>query len=55
VSEIERTKQAIATVAAKRDAANDPESRRYYELCIAGWQSWLVKLERGELRSVRRR
>jgi hypothetical protein len=25
--------------------ATDAEGRRYYELCIAGWQRWLAKLE----------
>src|SRR5690349_15348811 len=28
-------------------AARDPESRRYYELCLAGWRRWLAKVEAG--------
>jgi hypothetical protein len=43
---IERAKAMIACIETKRDAASDPESQRYYELCIAGWQRWLGKLER---------
>jgi hypothetical protein len=49
MSEVERTMQTIARVKAKHAAAGDPESRRYYELCLIGWRAWLAKLERDVL------
>lgn len=52
MSEIERTKQKIAAITAKRDAAGDPESRWYYDLCLAGWRAELRKLEAGKVYSV---
>jgi hypothetical protein len=45
MTEIERTRATIARLQQKLAAA-DPESRRYYELCLIGWQRWLVNLER---------
>jgi hypothetical protein len=44
MSERERVLAAIARVTAKRDAATDPESRRYYELCLVGWEAHLRRL-----------
>ena len=44
-TEAARVEATIARLRAKRDAATDQESRRYYELCIAGWQRELVRLE----------
>jgi hypothetical protein len=53
MTDIERTRATIARLEQKLASA-DPESRRYYELCIAGWQRWAQKLARAGLRSVRR-
>ncbi len=47
MSEIERTQQTIARVTAKRDAATDPESHWYYQMCLVGWRAWLKKIEVG--------
>jgi hypothetical protein len=54
MTHIEHIKQKIARLQQKLASATDPESRRYYELCLIGWQRWLEKVERGRLRSVRR-
>jgi hypothetical protein len=45
MTEINHARAMIARCEAKRDAATDSECRRYYELCIAGWQRWLEKVE----------
>jgi hypothetical protein len=44
MSEKERVQAAIARILAKRDAATDPESRRYYALCLIGWRAHLKRL-----------
>ena len=44
MTEKERVIAAIARVMAKRDAATDPASRRYYELCLIGWEAHLRRL-----------
>jgi hypothetical protein len=46
MTEIERTRQTIARIEAKRDAATDRESHWYYQQCLNGWRAWLAKLER---------
>ncbi len=48
MSEKERVQAAIARVTAKRDAARDPESQWYYQMCLIGWRARLTKLEQGE-------
>ena len=42
--ERDRVLAAIARCEAKRDAATDPESRRYYALCLIGWREHLKRL-----------
>ena len=44
MTEKERVIAAIARIEAKRDAATDSESRRYYELCLIGWEAHLKRL-----------
>ena len=44
MSEKERVLAAIARIEAKRDAATDSESRRYYDLCLVGWHAHLKRL-----------
>lgn len=44
-TEAARVEATIARLRAKRDAATDQDSRRYYELCIAGWQRELARLK----------
>jgi hypothetical protein len=44
MSEIERVRAAIKRCEAKRDVMTDPESRRYYELCLIGWRQHLARL-----------
>jgi hypothetical protein len=43
-TEKERVLAAITRIEAKRDAATDPENRRYYELCMVGWRQHLARL-----------
>jgi len=45
VTEIVTTQAQIARVRAKLRAASDEGSRRYYELCLIGWERWLTKLK----------
>jgi len=51
----ERVLSAIARIEAKRDAQRDPLCRRYYELCLIGWERWLKKLEAGKEQRPRMR
>ena len=44
MSEKERVQAAIARIEAKRDAQRDPLCRRYYELCLVGWEAHLKRL-----------
>jgi hypothetical protein len=39
-----RVQASIARIEAKRDAQRDPLCRRYYELCLVGWQQHLARL-----------
>jgi hypothetical protein len=43
---IERDQElaAIKHIEAKRDAQTDPLCRRYYELCLIGWEAHLKRL-----------
>lgn len=44
---IERIEAAIVRCEAKRDAATDPESRRYYyRCCLVGWYEELARAKR---------
>jgi hypothetical protein len=36
---------AIARIEAKRDAQRDSLCRRYYELCLVGWEAHLKRLQ----------
>jgi len=45
VTEIVTTIATLARVRAKLRAASDEASRRYFELCLAGWEKWLKKLK----------
>ena len=44
MTEKERVIAAIARVIAKRDQQTVPLSRRYYELCLIGWEAHLKRL-----------
>jgi hypothetical protein len=44
MTERERVLAAIKRCEAKRDAVTDPASRRYYELCLIGWEAQLKRL-----------
>jgi hypothetical protein len=44
MTEKEWVQAAIARIEAKRDAQRDPLCRRYYELCLKGWQQHLKRL-----------
>jgi len=44
MTEKERVLQAIERITAKRDAQTDPDLRRYYVLCLVGWQQHLARL-----------
>ena len=44
LSERERVLTAIERITAKRDAQRDPLCRRYYELCLIGWEAHLKRL-----------
>ena len=46
MSEKERVLQAIERILTKRAAQTDPLCRRYYELCLIGWEAHLKRLER---------
>ncbi len=43
-TERDRVLAAIKRCETKRDAQTDPESRRYYELCLIGWRAHLRRL-----------
>lgn len=45
MSELEHARAMVARCTAKRDAATDALSRRYYELCLVGWQAQVKRLE----------
>jgi hypothetical protein len=44
LSEKDQVLAAIARIEAKRDAQRDPLCRRYYELCLVGWEAHLKRL-----------
>lgn len=44
MTEREQVLAAIKRIVAKRDAQRDPLCRRYYELCLIGWQAHLRRL-----------
>ncbi len=44
MSERERVTAAIKRIEAKRDAATDPASKWYYEMCLVGWRAHLARL-----------
>ena len=44
MTEQDRVLAAIARIEAKRDAQRDPLCRRYYELCLIGWEVHLKRL-----------
>lgn len=44
MSERDQVLAAIARIEAKRDAQRDPLCRRYYELCLIGWEAHLKRL-----------
>jgi hypothetical protein len=44
MTEKERVQAAIARIQAKRDAVSGPASKRYYDLCLVGWQQHLKRL-----------
>ena len=44
MTEKERVIAAIARIEVKRDAQTDPLCRRYYELCLIGWEAHLKRL-----------
>lgn len=44
MNEEERVREAIARIEKKRDAQRDPDSRRYYVLCLIGWNQHLNRL-----------
>jgi hypothetical protein len=44
MSEREQLLAAIKRCEEKRDAQTDPLCRRYYELCLIGWEAHLKRL-----------
>ncbi len=48
MTEREWVEAAIKRCEAKRDAQRDPDSRRYYVLCLVGWNQHLRRLTKGE-------
>jgi hypothetical protein len=44
MTEKERVIATIARLEAKRDAQRDPLCRRYYVLCLIGWEAHLKRL-----------
>jgi hypothetical protein len=44
MTEKERVLQAIERITAKRAAVSDPACRRYYDLCLIGWEAHLKRL-----------
>jgi hypothetical protein len=44
MTEEEHVMGAIARIEAKRDRQCDPLCRRYYELCLRGWEAHLKRL-----------
>jgi hypothetical protein len=51
MTELEHARAMIERCEAKRAAATDAGSRRYYELCAQGWRRWVERL-RSESGSV---
>jgi hypothetical protein len=52
VTEIVTTQARVARVRAKLRAATDEASKRYYELCLVGWEKWLEKLKEEQCISI---
>ena len=44
MTEREQVLAAIARIEAKRDTQRNPLCRRYYELCLIGWEAHLKRL-----------
>jgi hypothetical protein len=44
MTEREKVLAAIARIEAKRDVQTDPLCRRYYDLCLVGWEAHLKRL-----------
>jgi hypothetical protein len=44
LTEAERVRATILLLEQKRDAQRDPQCRRYYVLCLVGWEAHLKRL-----------